>query len=259
MSVNLNSTLEVTAIEQELEMKRRRCHDYVAHLPPDLIEVVVAQWNWCDDLQFVLTLRTLNRAFAEALRHRVYTHAPDIQVFYRELQLMRTFHLTQRRQAAGSQLYYKAFYMIWRRYHEKHPKQIVGFERQRLWYQELCLWVQARIELMPAGWGPWVGRLHHANFRSVFDMLMVTTLDVTFQRMYDGERIGGDRDPRRDESLLALIAAARACLHVADGNRDAAMVMFNRRLERDGVPFGRLERERAMDKAVRQRNTTDAA
>ena len=49
MSVNLNSTLEVTAIEQELEMKRRRCHDYVAHLSPDLIEVVVAQWNWCDD------------------------------------------------------------------------------------------------------------------------------------------------------------------------------------------------------------------
>ena len=147
--------------------------------------------------------------------------------------------------------------MIWRRYHEKHPKQIVGFERQRLWYQELCLWVQARIELMPAGWGPWVGRLHHAIFRSVFDMLMVTTLDVTFQRMYDGERIGGDRDPRRDESLVALIAAARACLHMADGNRDAAMVMFNR--AHDGVPFGRLERERAMDKAVRQRNTTDAA
>ena len=239
------------------------------HLPPELVGVLVAEWHWCDDLAIVVMLRAINRAFADALRHRIYTHAPDVQVFNSELQLMRTFHLTQRRKAAGSKLYHKAYHMIWRRYYEMNPgngamgangtyaAHCEGLERKRRWYQELCLWVQARIELMPAGWGPWVGRMHYNVLRYVVEWLMVATLEVTFKRMYEGERIGGQRDPRRDETLIALIAAARTCLNVANGNRQAAMITFKQAPEAGVASLMQLDR--AMDKAVRQRTGLNAA
>ena len=205
---------------------------YLPYLPLELVEILTREWYWSQELSFVTTLRTLSTAFASALSHRVYTHTPDVKLFYSELQLMRTYHLTQRRVANGSHLYFKAFHMIWRRYNEKHPGDALDIDsallRAQAWYHELCLWVQARIEIMPRGWGPWVGRIHHATMRYMVARDHYAPLALTFQRMWDGDRIGdGGPDPRRDERFKALVMNALRCLNLSNGNINAATHTFH--------------------------------
>lgn len=220
-------------------------------LPPELVDILTREWYWSEDLPFVTTLRTLGTAFASALSHRVYTHTPDVQLFYRELQLMRIYHLTQRRLSNGSHLYFKAFHMIWRRYHEKNPGGADGIERglrMRAWYDELCLWVQARIEIMPQGWGPWVGRIHHTTMRYLVSHEHRAPLDLTFQRMWDGDRIGdGGPDPRRDERFEALVVHALLCLNVTNGDHNAAIHMFHQANQGADKTMLALAMQRARD------------
>lgn len=129
-------------------------------LPPEIWQRVAKWWPGNYEIEWVLAMRLMCRAFAQKLYYRVLTHVHNPRRFIHELRLLRTYNV--RRTIEGQKLYAKALNMIHRRMYERTGFNVRCWERLKAEYHHALLrYMENQGQLMPAEFDGFVARLHN--------------------------------------------------------------------------------------------------
>ena len=155
-------------------------------LPPELWQRVAKFWPGNYEIEWVLAMRLMCRAFAQKLYYRVLTHVHNPRRFIDELRLLRTFNV--RRTVEGGKRYAHAMNMVFRRMYERTKRNSQQWEDARLQYHHALLrYMENQGQLMPPEFDGFVARLHNVWANNTWKAAN-QSLENQFKRIRGGMR-----------------------------------------------------------------------
>jgi len=164
-------------------------------------------WPGNYELKWVIGTRLLCRAFAQALKYRIYAHTPDTRLFLTEARYFFTYNW--RRRVQGQLAYSKAFNMIYARFYETYDRRRGVNEDMITYHQLLIRFMQKQGQLMPPHFDGFVARINNSWARFFCPRHRYANLEKQFKRIRSGEQdwtsiVRADPTPESDEDEAQL-------------------------------------------------------
>jgi hypothetical protein len=180
---------------------QRSDHPFPIELPDELWARVSVWWPGNYELKWVIGVRRLCRAFAQALKYRVYAHTPNTQLFLQEARYLYTYNWRQR--LHGQLAYGNAFNMVYARFYETNAHRRDRHQDMITYHRLLIRFMQNQGQLMPTQFDGFVARLNNSWARFFCPRHKYIDLEEQFKRIRSGGHnwrsiVAAEPDPESD-------------------------------------------------------------